>query len=357
MSATRPIVIDARFVTQGLTGVQRYALEVTKRFPEALLLSPQAPRSEYAELAGRITAGPGFFKGHLWEQLVLPLQVPRGALLWSPGNIGPLVTASQVVTIHDTAQLEHPEWYSPAFVQWYRFILPRLAHTVRRIVTVSEYSKRQVVSLMGVPDDRVVSIPLGVAPHFRTQAPSEVERVRERYGLPEGYLLAVSALSPRKNMRGLFAAFRKARAQLGDVTLAVVGQVATRTGAVERYDQLDDSIRFLGRVPDQDLPAIYSGALAFLYPSFYEGFGLPPLEAMACGAPVLTSNTTALPETVGDAALLVDPHDHDSVTQGVVRIVTDGALRERLRVLGLARAAEFTWERTARETWSLLQNT
>jgi glycosyltransferase involved in cell wall biosynthesis len=180
-----------------------------------------------------------------------------------------------------------------------------------------------------------------------------VAAVRSRYRLPEGYVLFVGSVERRKNLRGLLQAY--ARLLETDVAcpLVIVGTRRRGAGEIGRTLQelhLEESVIFTGYVPDADLPAIYTGADLFVFPSLYEGFGLPPLEAMACGTPVVCSNAASLPEVVGDAAIMVDPYDVEGLAEAMLRVLTDADLREHLRRKGLERARQFTWERTARET-------
>jgi glycosyltransferase involved in cell wall biosynthesis len=354
--------INARFVTQPLTGVQRYAFEVCRRLPDYPLIAPQGGHATYRLLLDsplfhcvRAPLGRGALAGHAWEQWTLPRRVPEDAWLWSPGGSGPLSVRRQVLTIHDIAWLEHPEWYGRAFVLWYRWLMPRLVRRVAHVITVSEFSKRRIVERLGVAGEDVSIVPLGVDERFRVLPPEEVRPVLDRLRVRTPYLLAVSALSSRKNLDRLLEGWRLLAPQAADLWLVVVGQAGLAFSDTGRAPEWPERTLPLGRVHDADLVALYNGALAYVYPSLYEGFGLPPLEAMACGAPVIAANATALPEVVGEAALLVDPLSVEAICDAMGRVVADAALREQLRAKGLRRIAEFSWDRTATQVRQTLQ--
>ena len=262
----------------------------------------------------------------LWYPLGLPHEARRRRLdlVHCPTFRGPLSTdVPLVVTVHDLAVLRHPETFNLWTRRYSRHCVPRVVRAARKVIAVSEFTKRELVELLGTPEEKVRVIPNGVAPVFRSDGPAK-----------EGeYVLAVSTLEPRKNLVRVRAAAERA-----GVELRVVGQPGW--GGV----QADG---WIGRVPDEELAALYRGARCLVYPSLYEGFGLPVLEAMACGTPVVTSEGGATEEVAGGAAVLVDPRDPGSIAAGIQEA---GARCEELRRLGLERAAAFGWERVGRET-------
>ena len=335
------VVVNGRFLDRRITGVERYAGEITRR------------------LEGRIRVcrppnGARGVCGHLWEQLRLPTLVD-GALLWSPANTGPMAVSRQVVTVHDVAPLDHPEWFAPRVAAWYRWLLPRLVQRVARVITVSQFSRTRLMDRLGVPADRVVAIPNGVSDRFHPRPPAEVTQVTARYRLTAPYLLMVGSLEPRKNFDVVARAWAEAGSALDGLTLAVVGDIRpTLRAAVP--DRRLGWVRRLCDVHDTDLPALYAGAIGLVIPSLYEGFGLPLLEAMACGTPVVAARAGALPEVAGDAAILVDPRDPASVAGGILRLVGDETTRHTCRVRGLNRAAAFDWDRSASSTWQVLSD-
>ncbi len=337
------IALNARFYAHRPTGMQRYALELYRRF--AAYLDPLKPT-----MALR---GPA---GHLWEQIYLPSAV-HGRLLWSPNTTGPVAVARQVCTIHDLAALEHPEWFRPRFVSWYSWLLPRLANRVQHIIAISEYTKQRIVERLKVPPQRITVISNGVDGRFAPRSSEEIAAVRRNLGIEDvPYLLCVGSIEPRKNLVRLLEAWGKIQASVpSEIELVVAGaNLHPKVFAAVSTKAAPARTRFTGYVPDESLPALYSGALALVYPSLYEGFGLPPLEALASGTPVITSHGTSLPEVVADSAVLVDPLDSDSIADGIWRILSSPSLGTSLREKGLERARQFTWERSAKETLRLL---
>lgn len=337
------IALNARFLAHRPTGMQRYAIEVSNRLNgELQVIRPS-----------RSLKGP---RGHLWEQFYLPAAC-RGRLLWSPNNTGPIAVTRQVCTIHDLIPLDHPEWFNPQFSAWYRWLMPKLASRVSHMIAVSEFTKQRVVDVLGVDPERITVVPNGVDSQFKPATPERISELLTKLGLTGGrYLLSVGSLEPRKNIGRLLKAWERISPALPkDVRLIIAGaQGASLVFAGVKFDRLPARVQFTGYIDQPDLPVLYSGALAFVYPSLYEGFGLPPLEAMACGAPVVTSDGSSLKEVVRDAAVLVDPENVDSIAESIQRIVEDEALRKRLSADGLLIARELTWDRTASLTRKVL---
>lgn len=342
-SASGFIALNARFYAHRPTGMQRYAIELANRLKADLDVIRPANALKGA-------------KGHLWEQLYLPVAC-RGKLLWSPNNTGPIAVSNQVCTIHDLIPMDHPEWFNPKFSSWYRWLFPKLAPRLRHVIAISEFTKGRVMELLGVESERITVVPNGVDSAFTPRGPEEVAAVRRALGIPsERYLLSVSSVEPRKNIGRLLQAWERVSGRIGrDIHLVIAGaQGASLVFAGVRLEKLPDRVHFTGYVRQEDLPVLYSGALAFVYPSLYEGFGLPPLEAMAAGTAVVTSNGTSLPEVVGGDAVLIDPLSVESIAEGMLRVAEDGGLRERLRTAGRARAARLTWDNTAALTRKVL---
>jgi glycosyltransferase involved in cell wall biosynthesis len=262
-----------------------------------------------------------------------------------------LAPFGRVLTLHDMVPFVYPETHARLTNLLFRRYIPRSLRFVDQIITDSESSQRDIVRFLRFPSERVTAIPIGVASRFAPAGADECHRVRQRLGLPGDYILTVGSLSPRKNLETLFAAFKELRRRGRPHPLVVVGPTAWKSAGIFRQLRtlgIESDVLLTGFVSDDDLPALYSGAAAFAFPSLYEGFGLPPLEAMACGTPVVTSNNSSLPEVVGDAGLLVDPLDVEALASALDRLLTDPELSSRLIRRGIARSKTFTWERTAR---------
>jgi glycosyltransferase involved in cell wall biosynthesis len=329
--------VNGRYLVQRLTGIQRYAHEIVSRWDPVPIHKPQ--------LGGKGASG------HLWEQFRLPT-LARGPL-WSPSTTGPLAIARQVVTIHDTAFLDHAECFSRSFAAWYQWLVPRLARRVRRIITVSQYSKQRIIEVCRVPDEKVEVILSGVGPQFKPQPAEKIRQARTELKLPERYVLCVCSLEPRKNLRRLLTAWTQMPNRPANLHLVLAGAKGNVFHDLE-MDSAPANVQLAGYVSDDLLPALYAGAEFFAFPSLYEGFGLPVLEAMASGTPVLCSGTTSLPEVAGDAAVLVDPLQIESIAAGLQQLADDETLRKQLQEQGLARAQTFSWDQAARQTWDVL---
>jgi glycosyltransferase involved in cell wall biosynthesis len=279
--------------------------------------------------------------GHAWEQLALPLRACRAPALLCPANLAPLAFARNVVVIHDVAALREPGWYSPAYARWQRALLPRIARRALRVITVSEFSRREIAELLHV-DAHVV--PGGVDVRFTPRA--DPAPACAALGLDGPYVLALASRTARKNLAALHATAERLAAR--GIALAAAGGGRPQLSA----EALPHGVHDLGHVPDEHLPGLYAGASAFVLPSLYEGFGLPCLEAMACGTPVVAARAGALPEVCGDAARYADPHDPHDIAEQVEQALAD----ERLRAVGPERAAAFTWERATRAVDAIVQD-
>lgn len=295
----------------------------------------------------------------VWEQTALPSAVRRlrADVLHSPHYTMPLLPGHgcrPVVTFHDMTYLLmpalHPRFHHLFFSAMMRFSVRCAA----RLLVVSESTRRDLHRLLPASKGKTTATPLAAGPVFRPVPAAEIQEVCTRYTLTPGrFLLYVGVLEPRKNVPMLLQAFARIAAQFPDTPLVLVGKKGWMYEAIfaELTTQgLAGRVVFTGYVPQEDLPPLYGGARVFVYPSLYEGFGLPVLEAMQCGAPVVTTDISSMPEVVGDAALLVKPDDADALTAALTRVLSDDALAADLRQRGLARAALFSWDRCARET-------
>ena len=290
----------------------------------------------------------GKFSGHIWEQIELPLVLKSHGypLLVSLGNTGPLAYGRQVVVLHDVSFMRFPETYSFMFRNYYRFLVPRLIRKAVHIMTVSHFSKMEIKTLYGISPDKISVIYAAVSDRF--SAGSTIDG-REKY------LLAVSSLKHQKNFERLIEAFGMIRNR--DVKLVIVGDIDASYRDISLAEKVGAAagVELLGRVSDEELIGLYRNAQAFIYPSLYEGFGLPPLEAMACGCPVVTANTASLPEVCGDAVCYVDPYDTVDISRGINQVLASGGLRSELREKGLKRVSLFRWDDSAARMLHLIE--
>jgi glycosyltransferase involved in cell wall biosynthesis len=326
------VAIDARVVVRReIGGVERLAREMAARLPT---LSP----GRY-----RVLRPPGALAhraGHAWEQVLLPATT-RARLIYCPANLAPLASRRNVVVIHDVAALREPQWYSRAYAGYQRLVLPTIARRARLVITVSEFSRSEIVSTLGVPEERVRVIPNGVDGRFSPAA--DAAPARRAFGLERPYVLVVGTRITRKNL----AALATAAARLEEEGVELVAAGSGR-GYMRAEGNL--AVRELGYVPEELLPGLYAGAAALAMPSLYEGFGLPCIESMAAGTPVVAADRGALPEVCGHAALLVDPADGVALADALATAAGDRDVADRLIRSGLDRAALYTWGRTARLT-------
>lgn len=294
----------------------------------------------------------------LWEQWALPQHVRRLGLnlLHGPVSIAPLLAGcATVVTIHDLTFLAYPQAFPAAKRLYLRSLVGRSARSARRVIASSYATAQDVVRRLRVPPERVTVVHLGVDPEFTPAPAAEVEAFRRRRGLPQRFILHVGTLEPRKNLVRLVEAFSRLRrcADLADVRLVLAGGKGWGYdpvfAAVERLG-LGQEVLFPGYVPDEELAWWYRAATVFAYPSLMEGFGLPVLEALACGAVVVTSAVSSMPEVAGDAALLVDPTDVDALADALQRALVDQELRAALRCRAVEQAQRFPWRRTVAQT-------
>jgi glycosyltransferase involved in cell wall biosynthesis len=290
----------------------------------------------------------------LWEQVIQPWAARRAGLdlLHCPAFVGPLVgSVPFVVTVHDLSYLLFPEGFRGRNRTYLRILTQRSVRRARRVIAVSESTRQDLVRLYGLAPDRVDVVHNGVDPGFRPLPREEVATFRAKRALPEQFLLFVGTLEPRKNIVRLveaYAGLPKPRSPL----LLVGGKGWFYDQVFARVEELElvNEVRFVGYVPEDELPWWYNAATALVYPSLYEGFGLPALESMACGTPVVTSTSSSLPEVMGQAGIQVEPTDVPALTAAVQRVLQDATLRAQLRAAGLTQAARFSWPGTASGT-------
>ncbi|MFN8595229.1 MAG: glycosyltransferase family 1 protein [Anaerolineae bacterium] len=354
-----PIVLDARTATDHFPGIGRYVVNLAHALLslapdlDLRLLHDQTAHASRLALPKLPITNLPISSFSLQQQWIVPRQLRelKARLYHSPYYLMPYRPGvPTVLTAYDVIPLVYPQYYTVPQRLIFRFAHARALKTAHVTLAISEATKVDLVRQFGTRPDRIVVTPLAADPRFALQTTAAVQTVREKYHLPERYVLYVGSNKPHKNLARLIKAWLTAEGGMGNVELVIAGSWDERYPEAKRLAEGHARVHFLGSIDDADLPALYASALAFAFVSEYEGFGLPPLEAMACGTPVLASNTSSLPEVIGDAGLLVDPHEIDAIAAALERIITDKNLRLDLKQRSLQRAAQFSWEQTARLT-------
>ena len=343
------IFINGRFLTQEMTGIQRFSYEITKALirkgVDVVVLAPRKIRKEYT-LNGEVIRF-GHFSNLPWEQVDLPLFLRKkgNPLLLNFGSPGPLFYSNRIVTIHDLSFLVHPDWFSKSYRFYYKYATPLAARRSKKIITVSECSKMEIVARLSVSEDKVAVIPNAVSAVFMQKSTGNP--------LEKGkYILSVGSMDPRKNWQRLADAYKLAGIEK-EVKLVVAG----KRDAIFNIDlPAGFSNHTKGHVPDEALASLYQHAALFVYPSLYEGFGIPPLEAMSMGCPVILSDIPVFREVFGDAAHYVNPLSAESIRDGIQRVLSDEPYRKELVRKGTERANHYSWEESARRLISLIDD-
>jgi glycosyltransferase involved in cell wall biosynthesis len=353
--------VNGRFLGQRITGAQRYArellaamdtcLQADRRLAARLSLTVLVPRGTHAPALRAIAVREiGRFKGHLWEQAELPWHAGRNPLL-SLCNTAPLIGREMVAAILDASVYAVPHAYSSGFKIWYRIMIPIVGRRARRVITISQFSRRELERYAGI-DSAKMSVVYGSGEHILTTPVDE--RVLDRLSLrSRAYVLGVSSRSLHKNVTGMI----KAAGLLADRNFDLVLAGGENPRVFSASAALSgDRIRATGYVSEGELRALYEHAACFVYPSLYEGFGLPPLEAMTCGCPTIVSRTASLPEVCGDAALYCDPADPGDIARCIGEVMQSQAVRDDLSARGRKRAARFRWADGARTVLGLIDD-
>ena len=344
------VYINGRFFAQPATGVQRYAKEIVRAIDKllaknprtqqfSLLLPPDAPEiPDYEQIEIKRV---GRSHGVSWEQFALP-NAARDGLLLCLGGIGSLLHPHQIVTYHDAGIYRNSGNFSIGFRLWYRAAMPFIGRRAYKVLTVSDFSKRELSECAGIPENRLVVT--GNAAEHIGRNPASPDILAKNGLAPESYLLFVGGDILNKNIRVVLRALSINGES--SLPLVCVGEADAKVFS-KRPGRLRPNIHTLGRASDGELRALYENAYCLVFPSLYEGFGIPPIEAMQCECPVISSNTSALPGTCGDAALYFDPNDAEELAQQLNRLQQDTELRQILIKAGLQRASQFSWEKCA----------
>lgn len=366
------IAIDAHSVGTGLGGNESYATNLIEALAEI------DSSNEYTIYVTKATARQRF--ENRWLNFKVRTTLPHTPLIRIPLSLSrelrrnpvdvlhvqftapPFPPCPVVVSIHDLSFEHFPQAFKRRSRVQLRMTVRSSAREAAQILTLSEFVRHDVIKTYGINGEKVTAIPLAAADRFSPVTdPTELQRIKQKYGIHEDYILTVGAIQPRKNLPRLLEAYSLLRHSHSDVKLprlVLVGKLAWLYDETLRRVKelgLTDSVTLTGYVPEEDLPGLYSGATCFVYPSYFEGFGLPPLEAMQCGAPTIVGNLTSLPEVVGNASILVDPFEVKDIASALSRLITDSELRASLRTAGLQRARLFDWRDTAKKTLAVYE--
>lgn len=348
------IAINCRFLTQETTGVQRFAEEIATRLAtqrdDLMLLAPTGP-IRHQQLGGVPVTQIGTRHGHAWEQLDLPRYLRKSVeppLLIGLTNTGPMSYSRQLVTHHDVTYLRHPYTYTHRFRIAYAILSAVTLHRARAVITVSNFSRKEISALYRLSESKVYVVPNAVSAALVGKADRNARR--------PPYFLAVGSPLPHKNIELLVEAFRDFRRRTqSEARLRIVGSAPPRVGkAADPLKSVESGVDYVGRIDDEALAEAYANALAFVFPSRYEGFGIPPIEAQAADVPVLASNAAALQETLRDSALYFDPDSVKELSQALEEVESNDALRTLLIERGRQNTQRFRWESSAKIVSALL---
>ena len=359
------IAIDAHSVGTGLGGNESYAANLIEALAEIDSVNDYTLYVTRDEAVARFR--------NRWPNFRVRSTLPHTPLIRIPLTLSaelrshpvdvlhvqftspPFAPCPVVVSIHDLSFEHLPETFNRRSRAQLRFTVRRSARMAARVLALSEHARLDIISTYKIAPNLVTTIPIAAPTHFRpVEDEYELQRVRQTYGINGDYILSVGSIQPRKNLTRLLSAYKHLRRTRPEGSLPQLVLVGKRAWlyreTLKAIEKLGTGVIVTGYVPETDLPALYSGALCFVYPSFFEGFGLPPLEAMKCGTPVITGDRTSLPEVVGDGGVLVNPFDIDAIASAIATMVDDSSLRSSLRIKSLNRARIFDWRETARRT-------
>ena len=348
-------VVNGRYLTQKATGVHRYAFEICNKLHEMgvdfHVAVPKEIHPDYKFSFKVVKCGS--FNTHLWEQISLPryLKSIGSPLLISFTGCGPLNYSNQIMTIHDVSHERYPEWFSKNYYRFYHYMMPRIGKKAHAVLTVSEFSKKEIVDTLGINAEKIHVVHSNVPFHNK---PSKEEILSfTRNPEAERYILAVSSMDPRKNFIRLVEAFDKIKDK--SVKLYIIGMSFKAFNTPDLQKLIGENVHLPGYISDEKLQTMYQNALLSVYPSLYEGFGLPPLESMTYGCPAINSDIPALREVSQDAALYVDPYNVDDITQKIEQLLVDEPLRKELQEKGLLQIKKYSWDKSAKQVYELAQ--
>lgn len=347
-------VVNGRFLTQKATGVHRYAFEICNKLHEMgvdfHVAIPNKINSDYKFSFNTVKCGS--LKTHLWEQISLPKYLKRigKPLLISFTGGGVLNYDNQIMTIHDVSHERYPEWFAKNYYRYYHYLMPRTARKSHAVLTVSEFSKSEIINTFGLDKDKIYIVHSNVPFHSK---PTREEILNYKPDTDEKYIIAVSNMDPRKNFLRLAEAFSKIEDK--SLKLYIIGMQTKAFNTPDLQKLIGENIVLPGYIDDTALQKMYQNAILSVYPSLYEGFGLPPLESMTYGCPAIVSDIPALREISGDAALYVNPYDVKDMTQKINLLIKDERIRKQLQSRGLEQIKKYSWDKSAKQVYELAE--
>lgn len=345
-------VVNGRFLGHKPTGIHRYAFEMCSKLQELgadfYVVTP--PDIDIETTAFR-TIKCGSLKGHAWEQISLPRYLKKNGnpLLVSFSGCGPLNYSNHIMTIHDVSHERHPEWFSKNYWRFYGYMMPRIGKKAHAVITVSEFSKREITDVLNIPSEKLHVINCSIPAYHHDDAVS----LDSESEVTERYIISVSSFDPRKNFLRLAEAFNKLEDK--SLKLYIVGMQFKAFNTPDLQKLVSENIILPGYVDDDELRALYKNALFSIYPSLYEGFGIPPLESMANGCPVVASNIDAISEVCSDAVLYIDPYNVNDIANKMKKLADDTPLRDALRQKGYDQIKKYSWQKSAIKALELIK--
>jgi len=357
------VVVNARFLTQPLTGVQRFAIEISKALSYKYkhhfhFVSPKTIIQK-GIIDNEVLEMFGTTNGHFWEQVELVrylMKYPKEQrpILLNLGSTAPVFYNKKITTLHDLAYISNPDWFTKKFTTWYKFIIPKILKSSVHVLTVSEFSRLQISKHYKIPQGNITVIYNALARSFVDQELCDKETV-----ITNPYILSFLSPSPRKNIKNIIAAFRKVRKRKPALELVLVGDYSAPSfpeGDVRKLIKDDETIVMTGVINDNTLKKYYQNAACFVYPSLYEGFGIPPLEAASVNCPSVVSNNSALPEIYRDTVKYCNPNDAENIANAILEIIENKSLRLDLVEKGKANLKRFNWEKSADKIFKLIKS-
>jgi len=354
------IIINESFLDKKLTGIPRLSYEISNRllhYKNVCLLTTNKDNHSLKNKTLSLPKRNYHNKAiNLYDKQIFINNSDRNDILLHLGSMLPVKKNNMYVTICDMSVFDHPEWFKTSFIWQNKIIIPKIVKYAKKIFTISEFSKGQIIKHLQIEDKNIIVFPCGVSEIFSIKSEQSIKIIKYKYNLPSNYILFLASLEPRKNLNNLLKAWNSINEDKRKNHALVIAGSKGDVFADQNKNTLktESDIIFTGYIDEEELPALYSGAKGFIYPSFYEGFGMPPLEAMACGTPTIVSETTSLPEVVGNASLFINPYDVKTIMDAIHIIINDKNKRAELSKKGILQSKKFNWDNAANKIYNTI---